>query len=181
MGILSSLRGASKASDEAADAAKVGEDFADDAFRQRLAADFSGRLAEQPARIVDSGTGNFAKAAKYGSGAAVGGVGLHAGSEAYQSNQERQMQESKEATYEEFQQAMQEVQNNENLSPEEKQERIQTLKNAYEDAIGKAGGAAGGAAIQQVKDFVDDMGLISKVLVAFVIVAAIRAYSGGDR
>ena len=184
MGVLQGLKGALRGGDEAAkaaDDAAPGVRFDDDPFRRRLAADFSGRLAEQPARMVDSGTSNFARAAKYGSGAAVGGVGLHAGSEAYQSHQERQMQESSEATYEEFQQAVQDIQNNDNLSAEEKEERIQTLRDAYEQAAGRAGDAAGGAAVRQVREFFGEMGLVSKLVLAAIVIAAIKAYSGGGR
>lgn len=178
------LRGARRArgtDDAASGAARAGEDarhvdFSGDRFRERLTADVAGRLSEQPARAVDAGTSNLALTAKYGGGAAVGATGLYAGSEAYQSHQARQMQESQEATFEEYQAAAEEIRNNDNLTPEEKEQALAELRAAYEQAIGEADpGSPDGWFAEQWDNTFGGMSLTEKVIIAFVVVAIVRA------
>jgi len=150
------------------------QDFSDESFRRRLSADLTGRLAEQPSRAADAASGNFATGAKWIGGGAAGATALYAGSKVYEDYAELQSQESKEATYKEYQRMREQIQNNENLTPDQKAERLQQLQEAYkmaqqnEDSPEASGPL--GSAMQQV---FGDMGMVDKLIVAGVVIALI--------
>lgn len=130
--------------DEAAAAGAKGADdavsFADDPFHKRMAADFSGRVADgsNPRAVTEAATGNFAKGSKYLAAGGATATGLWAGGSAAEAFAEADTQESKEMAYEEFLAAVEAVKENDDLDPEEKDERIQQLRETYERAVGEA-------------------------------------------
>jgi len=145
-------------------------DFSSDGFRQRVAADFTGRLAEQPSRAADAASSNLGSGLKWIGGGTAGGLGLYAGSQAYSDYTDLQAQESREQTYSEYQRRREEIRNDDSLSPDQKEEALAALERAYQQAINQ--GNEGGFLARIFGGMFEGMGIMEKgmVLVAVVIV-----------
>lgn len=170
MGLLSWLRG----SDDAAQAASKGArrakfDYSDEPFRKQLTADVGGRFVEQPSRTAGSIGNTIKGTAKYGAAGAVGTVGLWKGSEAVGDYTAAQRMESKEQNFEEYANAAEEIRNS-NLTPEQKAEALDQLRKSYQNANSGPGGGNSG-----LSGILGDLGLLEKVILAFVIIAIVRA------
>lgn len=152
--------------------------FSDDPFHKRVAADFTGRVADgsSPAAIADEATGNVATAGKFIGGGAATGAGLFAASQFYDDYSALKTAESKEATYEEYIKALQKIRNDDSLSPEQKEAAIQRLKEAYQQAIANPGNdGSQGTVTDTFEALFGGMGMVDKLLVGIALVALVKA------
>ena len=201
MGVLSLLKGADEAAAGADEAAGAADEFVSsdeaaqsffreapdgvnsgggyvsfdgDSYLQRVGADFTGRVAEQPARAADAATGNIATAGKWLGGGTAAGVGLWAGSEVYEDYAKMRSMESKEAAYSEYQRRAEEIRNNDNLSPDEKEEMLAQLYEAYQAAIENPDNPTRGTLAKVFNDLFGGMGMMDKVLVGIAFVVLVK-------
>lgn len=153
-------------------------DFATDSYPKRVFADFTGRVGDgsSPAAVVDAGTSNLVTAGKFVGGGTVAGVGLWAGSEMYDDYTALKTAESKEAAYEEYQDALEKIRNNPNLSPDQKEEAIARLREAYQLAIkNDENGGSKGALTDVMGDLFGGMGMMDKLLIGIAFVVLVKA------
>lgn len=150
--------------------------YQDQPYGRRVGADVAGRLAEQPSRAA-SGIGRGIKgAAKYGGATAVAGGGLYVGNKRLKDWTALQMQESQEATYEEYMEQVEAIMNDDSLTPDQKQEAIEQLRKAYEQAVSNPDNPAGGSGLASyVSGLFDDMGMVEKVIIAMILVVVIKS------
>lgn len=172
------IRGGAKASDEAGEAASRGLDFSDDSYRGRVGALGVDRAFDVPVQMTDSATSTLSDVAKYGAAGTVGGTGIYFGSQAYEDRQGRLSEEARQASAQEYSAATEEIMNDENLTPEQKQDALDNLQNMADDALDPSAGAT------FFENFFGDLGLIEKLLLAAVVIIVVRGmaerYGGGN-
>lgn len=184
--MISALKGALQLGDDAAaatdDAVKAADEaqtlpsFEDDPFSKRLAADAVGRTVEQPARIATEGgktiEGTTSNLAKLG----LGGGALYVGNEQLENFQKSQVQESREANFEEFQAALKSIRENDNLTPEQKQEQIEQLREAYEAAQENPDNPEDGGIIGSLSSKWGNLGMVEKGVTGVVVLLIVQHY-----
>jgi len=152
----------------------------DETFVRSLTRDFTNRVGEgsSPAAVVEAGTSPLATSAKWLGGGAVGVTGLWAGSEFYDDYSALKTAESKEAAYSEYVAAREEIMNNENLSPDQKEEALARLNEAYNQAVENPdNGGANGILTDTMEDLFAGMGFFDKVFVGVTFVAIVIVIS----
>ena len=161
-----------KGADEAADAGRQLPSFEGDSFAKRLVADVGGRTAEQPARAASATSRALKDTAKIGGGTAVAGGGLYVGNKQLDNYSDVRLQESKEASFEEYQQAREDILENENLTPEEREEMLEALKEDYDSATQE--GDDEGGLLSDLKAQFNGLGMVEKTIVAVIVVTVAR-------
>lgn len=112
-------------------------------FKQRVAANAFGRasdniskapdtLARQPSEAAGRIGENAKDIAKIGAGTAVAGGALYVGGQGVNAWSEQQNTEMRRANWQEFQRSVKQIRNNDNLTQEQKDERIEQLTEAYQ-------------------------------------------------
>lgn len=144
--------------------------FDADSYPKRVFADFTGRTAEQPARIADATTSGFSTGAKWLGGGTVAATGLWAGSEVYEDYAKIRQAETQEAAFSEYQAQVEQIRNDPNLSPEEKAEMLAQLREAYERAVDNPANPSMGTFSRVFDNLFGGMGTMDKVLVGVVFV-----------
>lgn len=161
---------------EATDGINSGGSYTEDSFLKRRFANLSETAVEgsTPSAVVDAGTSNIADAGKWLGGGAAAGTGLWAGSEMYGDYTALKTAESKEAAYEEYQAALEKIRNNENLTPDQKEEAIARLREAYQLAIENSeNGGANGPLADLFGDLLGGMSIPDKLLVGVALVVIV--------
>ena len=167
-------RGGDEAAQATDDAAKAADEprtypsFEDDPYSKRLLADAVGRGVDTPARIATEGGRTVKGTASTATKGLLGGGALYVGNEARKNYTQMQMQESREATYEEFQAGVEEIRNNDNLSAEEKQEQIEQLREAYEAAQSNPDNPEDGGIIGSLSSKWGSLGMVEKTITGLV-------------
>jgi hypothetical protein len=87
--------------------------------------------------------------------------------------------QSREQTFQEYQAARQEVLNNDNLSPSEKEERLQQLREAYERAQQNPD-SPDNPVSKFIQDTFGGLGMVEKASLLVAVVIAYKVVSGGD-
>jgi len=192
MGLLSALKSTVRVGDDAAaaaaaaadDAAAAADDvassspsFEDDAFYKRLVADVSARTAEQPARVATAGARSVSDSTSSVAKLGLGGGALYVGNSQLNNYQQTQRQESREASFAEYQDARQQIRDNDNLSPEQKEERLKSLREAYNAAIANTSNpeAEDGGPLSFIKERWSELDLTGKVISTVVLLIVIQS------
>lgn len=162
------LRSGSSAADEAGSAAK-GLDFSDSGSPTKVVAYGTGELANQPARIASAGGSAVSGTSKALAAGAVGTSGVYFGSQAYDERQGRLQEEARQASAQEYSQATQAILNNQDLSPDQKQDAIQRLQDMADEALDTPGG--GGSILSRI----DDLSLLQQAFLGLVVLTLVRA------
>lgn len=178
---------ATKGLDDAADATKSVDETTDgltkveaDTYRRQLLSNLGQRGIEQPGRMADAATSNLSDTAKYAGGTTVGLGGLYVGNEVRKSWERSNLAESKEQTYKEYMEARDEVMENDNLTPQQREERLQALKEAYEQAQANDGSGASNPISKFISDTFGGLGTIEKVSLLIAILIVYKVATGGD-
>lgn len=187
MGLLSALKSTVRVGDDAAaaaaddaaaaadDAASSSPSFEDDPFYKRLAADVSARTAEQPARVATAGARSVSDSTSSVAKLGLGGGALYVGNSQLNNYQQTQRQESREQSFEEYQAARQQIRDNDNLSPEQKQQRLESIREAYDTAVANPSSPEDGGPLSFITERWSGLDLTGKVISTVVLLIVIQS------
>lgn len=189
MGLLSALKSTVRVGDDAAasaadDAAAAADDaassssspsFEDDPFYKRLVADVSARTAEQPARVATAGARSVSDSTSSVAKLGLGGGALYVGNNQLNNYQQTQRQESREQSFEEYQAARQQIRDNDNLSPEQKQQRLESIREAYDTAVRNPSSPEDGGPLSSITERWSGLDLTGKVIGTVVLLIVIQS------
>lgn len=146
--------------------------FADDSYRQRLAARATEKFAEgsTPKAVTGKVSGDIKKTTYALAGGTTAVSGIYVGGQAANRWGDVRQAESKEAAYEAMQESARQIRNNENMSPEEKQQALEGLRQTYQGIWGSEESQE-----SPLAGIFRGLGAVETVIIGLIVVVAIRA------